>query len=104
MKTKWRAAEKDTELWEIDDALTTKTVAAWLNRERLLDRARRLRMDGMEFKWDSTKAARNLQKHGVSYILDSCEHADSMMIVMMRFRKHPGERKRWLTAAEARNE
>ncbi len=34
-------------------------------------------------------------------LLDSYEHADSMMVVMMWFRKHPAERKRCLTTAEA---
>jgi excinuclease ABC subunit C len=34
-------------------------------------------------------------------LLDSYEHADSMMVVMQWFRKHPGERKRCLTPDEA---
>ena len=39
--------------------------------------------------------------HAHAGLLDSYEHADSMMIVMMWFRKHPGERRRCLTTAQA---
>jgi excinuclease ABC subunit C len=38
---------------------------------------------------------------GRSDLLDSYEHADSMMIVMQWFRKHPAERAKCLTADEA---
>ncbi|MSQ93052.1 MAG: ethanolamine utilization protein [Gemmataceae bacterium] len=38
---------------------------------------------------------------GRTGLLDSYEHADGMMVVMQWFRKHPGERKRCLTPAEA---